>query len=110
MSQRIIKLMAEYESWPVWDMTGDQYFNIAPESLPISEGLVAAITAWAETYEATLDRDDPMESGFDSVADEKAFDEEGRKLWRSLRSEMFDADVVYYSESEARMIRFAGDS
>ena len=108
--QRTIKLMAEYESWPLWDMTDGQYFNIAPDSLPISADLVRSITEWAEAYEATLDPEDPMESGFDTPEDEKAFDEQGRKLWRSLRAEMFEADVVYYRESEARMIRFAGDS
>ncbi len=55
---RTLKLMADYQCWPLWE-EGE---NLDPATLPLSAGLQARLTAWAEAFDASLDWDDPGHS------------------------------------------------
>jgi hypothetical protein len=100
-----IKLMADYGSSPLWGLDPENVGNIAPSSLPLSEDLRSDLRAWAEHFDRTLNQDYPPEGGFSSDAEELAFDEDGRKLWRRLQKELGDSYTVkYYSVAERRVL------
>ena len=95
MSKRQFKLMPDYGCYPVWETRGDEYENMDPDTLPISETLATELTSWAAQFDATLNQRDPVSSGFASKAEECAFDMHGRSLWAELRKELPDADISY---------------
>jgi hypothetical protein len=83
-----IKVMADYESYPIWVREDGGLDNVDPRTLPISEGLAQALLDWADAFDATLNRDDPIESGFPTPADEEAFFAQGRELADRLAAEL----------------------
>lgn len=100
---RTFKLMADYECWPVWETTDGQYCNIDPQTLGVSDELVARIEAWADTYDAALNRDDPASSGFASDADRLTFETEGLAIWWALQLALPEAEISYFSELFQRL-------
>ena len=98
-----VKLMADYHSSPLWWTEGREG-NVDIESLPISRQLKAALEAWAQTYDRTLNQDYPPESGFRTPPEASAFDAEGQRLWRALQHELGVAyKVVYFSIRSGRL-------
>jgi hypothetical protein len=96
MAQQI-KLMADYDCWPLWWEGDHGPGNINPATLPLSAETVARLEAWAATFDATLNRTDPAASGFPSDAAFQAFEAEGRALWRQLRAELApEYEVLYH--------------
>lgn len=92
---RTIKLMADYDSFPLWEASPDTVGNIDPASLPISDELKFRLGAWAASYDATLNADDPLESGFATPQAEHAFEQEGVEIADQLRAELgADYEVV----------------
>ena len=91
---RVIKLMADYDSFPLWEASPGQVGNIDPRDLPISAGLRARLAKWAGDFDATLDRDDPIESGFQSEEAEADFSQTGRDLRQQLEEELGPAFSV----------------
>ncbi len=81
---RTIKLMADYSCWPLWDETG----NVDPADLPLSEGLRRRLTAWADTFDAALNWDDPAASLPMPPETEAAFLEERDSLGQDLQAEL----------------------
>ena len=69
-------------------MSPDEYGDIAPCELPISEELQMRLSKWAATYDETLDADYPPNSGFKSEELEHEFKREGERLAESLRNEL----------------------
>ena len=102
MTKRI-KLMADYESFPLWDV--DEVGNLNPDELPLSQETKERLERWADRYDATLNRQDPLASGFASPSEEAAFEEEGRALWKKLEEELgAEFRVLYYSQAESRLL------
>lgn len=97
--KRRIKLMAEYGCSPLWVLEdGDLLSTPAPEDLPVSRALIEDICRWRDAFEATYDADDPRESGFGTKELWVAFDTEGQRLHRELKSELGDEwDIEYKS-------------
>jgi hypothetical protein len=85
---RTIKLMADYQCFPLWEASPGIVGNIDPEDLPISSSLQQRLMAWAEKYTATLDMDDPPCSGFESEQEASEFRQEGEVLVQCLREEL----------------------
>ncbi|MGP2438630.1 hypothetical protein [Streptomyces sp. JW3] len=93
-----VKLMAEYECYPVWVGRLASMDNVPAATLPISRGLIADIGRWAEEYEATYDPDDPLSSGFSDDRAESTFVEKGTALATRLQRELgSDYAVAYYN-------------
>ena len=65
-----IRIMADYFCWPLWRYEGD---NVSPSELGLPDDLSASLLAWAAEFDATLDMDNPRDSGFP--------DEEVRRRW-----------------------------
>lgn len=83
-----IKLMADYQCHPLWNMSPDEYGDIDPCELPISKELRLRLVKWAAIYDETLDADYPPNSGFKSEDLEREFKREGEQLAECLRSEL----------------------
>ncbi|WP_159593947.1 hypothetical protein [Chelativorans xinjiangense] len=96
-----IKLMADYDSWCLWDLVN--IGNIDPETLPLSQPLKKALHAWEKKYNATLNRENPIESGFASQEDAQKFNVEGWRLWEQLTDELDGIEVVYF-DNELRAV------
>ncbi|WP_343547503.1 hypothetical protein [Ralstonia sp.] len=91
---RAIKLMADYQCFPLWEASPGVVGNIDPESLPISSQLQQRLMAWAAKFDATLDAGDPASSGFDSEQAANEFQREGEALARQLQHELGDTYLV----------------
>jgi hypothetical protein len=85
---RTIKLMTDYECFPLWEISDDVSENLDPCKLPISEELKCALQNWANQYDETLNHQDPLASCFASESAEKLFQEEGEKLFQWLEKEL----------------------
>lgn len=106
---RQIKLMADYASFPLWLVSGETG-DIDPEQLPLTKATQERLLAWADTYGATLNPDDPLASGFASDADTAAFEQEGIALWHELRNELGpDYEVLYFSDAKQQVFTHPDD-
>lgn len=85
---RTIKLMADYQCFPLWEASPGEVGNIDPEGLPISQNLKDQLSAWARAFDATLNMDYPPDSGFESEEAEAEFKREGYRLAEQLRGEL----------------------
>lgn len=85
---RAIKLMPDYQCFPLWEARSGQVGNIDPNTLPISYVLKQQLLDWAATYDATLNMDDPTSSGFLSDEAEAEFKRTGIELENRLRVEL----------------------
>ena len=91
---RKIKVMADYQCYPLWDMAPGMYGDVDPNSLPISAELKRQFIDWAQAFDATLNMDDPASSGFKSEEAAAAFKACGLQLARRLQLELgTDAEV-----------------
>lgn len=85
---RRLKLMADYDCLPLWGTSAEDVGEVDPADLPISTELVADLGRWAAVFDATLDRDEPLRSGFGSPEAAAAFRAEGERLADRLRTEL----------------------
>jgi hypothetical protein len=84
----VIKVMAEYESFPLWQRDSRGTANVDPATLPIPSGLAQELLDWADAFDSTLNRSDPAASGFSDPAAEDDFYAEGQRLARRLADEL----------------------
>lgn len=91
---RTIKLMADYQCFPLWEVSPEIVGNINPQDLPISSMLKQALMMWAAKFDATLNMDDPVSSGFGSERAANEFREEGDALAQRLQEELGKNYVV----------------
>lgn len=105
MSMNSIKVMADYQCFPIWHYGSDNVGDIDPATLPITKELASSFLEWAATYDATLNRQDPIESGFGTEASEAEFVEKGLELAQKLKCELQTTEVYYYHEGIRRDVR-----
>ena len=94
--RRRLKLMAEIQCWPIWDMSTSD--NIDPAILPLSDKLVNELNEWSDRFDSIYKLDDPnfhLNIGFASRQEEEAFYDDGLLLLNKLREEMPDVDWWY---------------
>lgn len=91
---RILKLMADYDCFPLWEQSESGVENVDPASLPISAGLRDMLDDWAQRYDDTLNRDDPARSGFRTPDAEATFKGDGEVLLQRLRTELKQDYVI----------------
>ena len=82
-----IKLMADYDCWPLWWAGEHDPGNIDPATLPLSSQTLARLERWSDTFDTTLNLSDPCASGFPTPAALAAFEQEGAALWLQLRTD-----------------------
>lgn len=94
-----IKLMADYQCFPLWWQETDKVGDIDPATLPLSQETIERLKKWAAIYDRTLNLEDPILSGFASEEETQMFDLEGISLWHQLRKELApDYEVSYFSD------------
>lgn len=91
-----MRVLADYECYPTWLTGFAGVDNVDPAELPISDGLAASLLQWAQTYDGTLDRDDPASSGFPDADQESDFYAAGHELARRLAAELSGRYPVEY--------------
>lgn len=97
---RRIKLMADYDCFPLWDLGDAGPANLDPEGLPIPADLLSDLQAWARRYDDTLDRADPMNSGFPSPEDHTEFAKTGSELALRLAKSLGSSwSVIYFNNA-----------
>ena len=105
MSKKIIKLMADYQSWPLWWSGNEGSGNIEPKSLPISAETVERLNRWSNVFDTQLNLDDPSTIQPLQGIRLNRFESEGIALWQKLREELSDAyEVVYFSSLEKKLL------
>ncbi len=60
----IVKVKADYESFPLWQHDSAELANIDPATLPISPELVQELLDWADTYGRTVNSSHPWPLAF----------------------------------------------
>jgi hypothetical protein len=80
--------MADYESFPLWEASPGQVGNINPDELPISPELRLKLAQWATDFDATLNRDDPAQSGFRNPEMRSEFKRAGNEIAEQLVREL----------------------
>jgi len=104
MSTRKIKLMADYQCYPLWHV--EEVGNIDPNKLPISTVLKKHLNSWAECYDETLVIEDPKLSGFKNDKEALAFEEQGQFLWQQLQKELGNKyEIFYFSHLTAQLLK-----
>lgn len=102
---KAIKLMPDYNTFPLWHYEGEEVGAIDPIQLPLTGHLPERLTRWAKWYDTTLNQEYPPDSGFRSVGELIAFDKEGVLLWRDLRLALAkEYKVVFYSLLLAKVL------
>ena len=94
--KHVIKLMADYNCWPLWWADGEQVGDIDPHTLPLKAETVARLLRWAEQYDAGLNWADPAASAWPSRAAYEEFEREGFNLWLQLRDELRATHTVLF--------------
>jgi hypothetical protein len=84
----MIKLMADYHCFPLWEASPGAVGNIDPGDLPISEALQERLLVWASRFDRTLDMNDPAVSGFENAESAEAFKNDGLELVGILKTEL----------------------
>jgi hypothetical protein len=85
---KILKLMADYHCFPLWNVSSCEVGNISPDDLPLSKTLNKRLAYWASVYDKTLNMEYPPDSGFSSEQEEKWFKQEGALIFECLKHEI----------------------
>ena len=97
-----IRLMADYDCYPLWVAGDEGMMNVDPADLGVSDDLVGSLEDWRCWYDSTLDRDDPVASGFSSTDEENELVEQGRWLAERLAVELRSRHVIAYKIEGSR--------
>jgi hypothetical protein len=100
---RKIKLMAEYNYSPLWDMeTAD---NLDLDELPLSSSIQKKLSNWAEIYNQVINWDNPADSSFSDVLTQDNFEQDGIAIWQQLQEELSpNYQIFYFSEKQQRLL------
>ena len=89
-----IKLLADYQCWPLWHHEGKVVGDIDPRETGVSDALVGDLERWVEVFESHMDLKDPASTRW--TKEEAQFDSEGRKLCCRLAEELSDRYTIFY--------------
>lgn len=96
---RTLKLMADYQCFPLWEASPGEVGNVNPASLPISSVLQSQLMDWADVYDGTLNLENPACSGFMDTNAKAVFNMQGIRLADQLRNELGPEYVVVVNVS-----------
>jgi len=99
-----VRVLADYYCFALWVSGEAGYENIAPsaQELGLSEPLARDLDRWAAEYSATLNEDDPVNSGFESEAAENDFYVRGHQLALRVKRELGESWRVSYFDGALR--------
>ncbi len=99
-----IKMMPDYQCFPLWRAGAGEVGNVNPSTLPLSAATVSALEQWAKVFDGWLNMEDPAstpEVGADEVEE---FERKGLELWDIVRRELgFEYQVIYKSVKDGTL-------
>lgn len=96
---KYIKLMPDYECFPLWHNGKDVSGNIDPVTLPLSSELKEKLDNWSNYYDSLLNWADPSSSDFKCENDKYRFILDGKRIKQLIKAELGDNyDIVYFYE------------
>jgi len=99
------RLAADYDCHAVWLRRADGGLdNLAPDELGLSAALAGALQRWADIYNGTLDRSDPMSSGFATDLEHEIFSRWGRSLATWLAAALGEPVEYFDDASQVHVI------
>lgn len=104
---KVVKIMADYYTHPLWALDKDLKGDIAPEEMGLSLELTQDLNDWAAAYNASLNHEDPAQSLW-SEEQHKAHDAMARPLAVRLARERPDL-LVYVLEPEIGVVPVRAD-
>ena len=103
---RRLKLMWDYQCWPLWENNGVIFKTFDPATFPLSESTLARLQAWAAIPDAKLAEHISAPQDMTWTEEEKrSFEAEGLELWRILRRELGSGFHISYHNPSAGPIR-----
>ena len=96
MNKRIIKLMPDYQCWPLWEAGGDQVGNIDPHTLPLKSETIETLERWSKIFDSWMNLDDPHSGPEPSKKQVHEFNDEGEKLAKTLQKELGKAFQIIH--------------
>lgn len=94
---KYIKLMPDYECFPLWHNGKKISGDIDPVTLPLSDKLIKELCIWSDYYDSLLNWSDPVSSGFKCEDDKNQFIVDGAKIKLSIKEELGETyNVVYF--------------
>lgn len=99
---KVVKVMADYYTHPLWALDQDLYGDIDPGEMGLSAELTRDLNDWADAYTASLKQEDPAQSVW-TEEQSKAHDGMARSLAIRLARERPDI-TVYILESEVGVV------
>ena len=104
LTKKVLKLMPDYDCYPLWISDRDGLDNVDPDAFEIPNELKISLHSWSNTYDKTLNLEDPFSSGFPNRESKENFDLRGKKLWHELKKYLGDKYlVVYYSAKDTHL-------
>lgn len=96
-----VTLMTEWRDWPLrvaedGELADSYAIDEIGEVVPLSDGLLAAISTWDEAFQSTYVESDPVRSGFADATARERFIADGRRLAERLKQEAGQSIVVEY--------------
>lgn len=94
-----LRILPDYYCSGIYIFCNEGFFEpIEPEEIGgLSQSLIDRISNWAKRFDATLNMEDPNESGFLSKKESDDFEKEGLSIWQVLKEELPEYKIVYYS-------------
>ncbi|KCZ90608.1 hypothetical protein HHI_13755 [Hyphomonas hirschiana VP5] len=80
-----LRLAPEYQCWPTWDDAS--FYNVDPAGLGFSDALLKRLEDWDALFQKSYNPDDPFNSGFASVADERLWADQAIAVWEGICEE-----------------------
>lgn len=93
---KTIRFGAVYGAPPIFCADVDQMGYVEPESLPLSESLLADLGVWDHEYQVTFREDYPPDSQFPSDKDRIHHNQRGLELSRRLEEELGPDTLVEF--------------
>lgn len=93
---KTIKLMSDYQCYPLWAMGNEAPANLAPNTLPLSSETLLGLEKWAAMFDSWMDLEEPASTTEPSATQVATFEAEGIRLWKQLRRELAPTYEVYY--------------
>jgi hypothetical protein len=93
---RRFKVMADYNTWPIWLDGPDARDDVDPWALGLSSPLVGRLDAWAAWWESGLNMASPHDSRTIDDGETATYHAEGRLLAARVADELPAAQISYY--------------
>jgi hypothetical protein len=93
---RQIKLMPDYQCYPLWLSGNEGPANIDPATLPLSSETILRLERWANIFDNWMNLDDPASTPEPPDDEVAAFEDEGKALWKQLQLELGPTYHIFY--------------